>query len=96
MKKSELVKRLSDRFHERFHSLTAQDVQLAVQVILDGIVETLARGNRVEIRGFGCFRLRYRPPHPSRNPKTGAAAQVNGKHVPHFKAGKELRERVDG
>ena len=91
MTKSELVKRLSDRFH----SLTAQDAHLAVQVILDEIVETLARGNRIEIRGFGCFRLRYRPPYSSRNPKTGAAVQVNGKSVTLFKAGKELRERVD-
>ena len=56
---------------------------------------TLSRGGRIEIRGFGSFALNYRPPRLGRNPKSGDKVQVPAKYVPHFKAGKELRERVD-
>ena len=63
--------------------------------ILAAIAESLSAGNRVEIRGFGSFALNYRPPRIGRNPKTGVKVAVSGKHVPHFKAGKELRELVD-
>ena len=66
-----------------------------VKEILDKIGETLAGGHRVEIRGFGTFSLNYRPPRTGRNPKTGAQVAVPAKYTPHFKAGKELRERVD-
>jgi integration host factor subunit beta len=63
-------------------------------VILDNLSATLARGGRIEIRGFGSFGLNYRPPRLGRNPKTGDKVKVPAKYVPHFKAGKELRERV--
>ncbi len=63
--------------------------------ILDAMAQGLATGQRIEIRGFGSFDLNYRPPRVGRNPKSGDRVQVPEKYVPHFKAGKELRERVD-
>ncbi len=68
---------------------------MAVRVILDAISVTLSRGDRIEIRGFGSFALNYRPARGGRNPKTGAKVEVPAKYPPHFKAGRELRERVD-
>lgn len=91
MTKSELITRLAQRFPQ----LVAKDADLAVKVILDALAETLAKGERIEIRGFGSFSLNYRPPRIGRNPKSGAKVEVPAKYVPHFKAGKELRERVD-
>jgi len=73
----------------------ARDTELAVRLILDAIGDALAEGSRVEVRGFGSFALSYRPPRLGRNPKSGDQVVVPAKHVPHFKAGKELRERVD-
>jgi integration host factor subunit beta len=64
--------------------------------MLEAMTEALAGGQRIEIRGFGSFALNYRPPRIGRNPKSGDRVQVPAKYVPHFKAGKELRERVDG
>ena len=64
-------------------------------MILDAMSEALAKGDRIEIRGFGSFSLNYRPPRVGRNPKSGDKVSVPEKWVPHFKAGKELRERVD-
>ena len=69
--------------------------ELLVQVIFESMEAALKRGERIEIRGFGSFGLNYRPPRVGRNPKTGEKVQVPRKYVPHFKAGKELRERVD-
>ena len=69
--------------------------ELLVQVIFESMEASLKRGERIEIRGFGSFGLNYRPPRTGRNPKSGERVQVPEKHVPHFKAGKELRERVD-
>ncbi|MEW6164971.1 MAG: integration host factor subunit beta [Pseudomonadota bacterium] len=91
MTKSELITRLA----ERFPQLVAKDADLSVKMILDAMSEALAKGDRIEIRGFGSFSLNYRPPRLGRNPKTGAKVEVPAKYVPHFKAGKELRERVD-
>lgn len=91
MTKSELIARLA----ERFPQLVAKDAELSVKVILDALSEALAKGDRIEIRGFGSFSLNYRPRRLGRNPKTGAKVEVPAKYVPHFKAGKELRERVD-
>jgi len=91
MTKSELIARLA----ERFPQLVVKDADLSVKMILDAMTEALAKGDRIEIRGFGSFSLNYRPPRTGRNPKTGEKVQVPAKHVPHFKAGKELRERVD-
>lgn len=91
MTKSELIARLAARFPQ----LVAKDADLAVKVVLDAMTESLARNDRIEIRGFGSFALNYRPPRVGRNPKSGEKVNVPAKHVPHFKAGKELRERVD-
>lgn len=91
MTKSELIARLA----ERFPQLVAKDADFAVKMILDAMSEALVRGDRIEIRGFGSFALNYRPPRVGRNPKSGDKVSVPEKWVPHFKAGKELRERVD-
>lgn len=91
MTKSELISRLA----ERFPQLGAKDADIAVNVILDALAEGLTRGDRIEIRGFGSFSLNYRPARVGRNPKSGEKVHVPPKYVPHFKAGKELRERVD-
>lgn len=91
MTRSDLIAKLA----ERYPQLLARDADLAVKVILEAMAETLARGGRIEIRGFGSFALNYRPPRIGRNPKSGDKVQVPAKYVPHFKAGKELRERVD-
>lgn len=92
MTKSELIARLA----ERNPRLVARDADEAVNTMLDAMTEALAGGQRIEIRGFGSFALNYRPPRVGRNPKSGDRVQVPAKYVPHFKAGKELRERVDG
>jgi len=91
MTKSELIARLA----ERFPQLIAKDADFAVKVILDAMAEALSDRQRIEIRGFGSFSLNYRPPRLGRNPKSGEKVHVPEKYVPHFKAGKELRERVD-
>jgi integration host factor subunit beta len=91
MTKSELINKLALRFPQ----LVAKDADYAVKMILDAMTASLARGDRIEIRGFGSFSLNYRPPRVGRNPKSGDKVLVPEKHVPHFKAGKELRERVD-
>lgn len=91
MTKSELINRLA----ERNSHLVAADAELAVKTILDAMTQSLVEGKRIEIRGFGSFSLNFRPPRVGRNPKTGEKVTVAGKYVPHFKAGKELRDRVD-
>jgi len=91
MTKSELIARLA----ERNPRLVARDADEAVNTMLDAMTDALAGGQRIEIRGFGSFGLNYRPPRVGRNPKSGEKVQVPAKYVPHFKAGKELRERVD-
>lgn len=91
MTKSELIDLLAaGQTH-----LAYKDVELAVRCILDHMSNALASGERIEIRGFGSFSLHYRPPRVGRNPKTGEAVSLSGKHVPHFKPGKELRDRVN-
>ena len=91
MTKSELI----DRLAERFPQLVARDADYAVKMILDALTAALVRSDRIEIRGFGSFALNYRPPRVGRNPKSGDKVQVPEKYVPHVKAGKEVRERVD-
>jgi integration host factor subunit beta len=91
MTKSELIEALTLR---QAH-LKADDVDLAVKTLLDQMGDALAGGERIEIRGFGSFSLHFRPPRIGRNPKTGDSVALPGKHVPHFKPGKELRERVN-
>ena len=90
MTKSELIEILTQR---QAH-LKGDDVDMAVKSLLEMMGASLAQGERIEIRGFGSFSLHYRPPRTGRNPKTGDAVALPGKHVPHFKPGKELRERV--
>jgi integration host factor subunit beta len=90
MTRSDLITRLA----ELHPQLLSKDAELSVKVILDALSSTLSRGGRVEIRGFGSFGLNYRPPRQGRNPKTGDKVGVPAKYVPHFKAGKDLRERV--
>ncbi len=91
MTKSELVEKLAARFPQ----LLLRDADIAVKTILDAMSDALADGHRIEIRGFGSFGLNKRPPRVGRNPKSGEKVLVPEKRVPHFKAGKELRERVD-
>ncbi|GAB1261954.1 integration host factor subunit beta [Aurantivibrio plasticivorans] len=91
MTKSELIERIA----ERQDQLPAKDVELAVKLILDYMSQILASGERIEIRGFGSFSLHYRAPRVGRNPKTGDSVELTGKYVPHFKPGKEMRDRVN-
>ncbi|MGA7180567.1 MAG: integration host factor subunit beta [Thiobacillaceae bacterium] len=91
MTKSELISRLSVRYPQ----FAGADAELAVKTILDAMTKSLGTGARIEIRGFGSFSLNYRPARHGRNPKSGEKVFVAAKYVPHFKAGKELRERVD-
>lgn len=90
MTRSELISTLARRFPQ----LQAQDAEVSVTEILSAISSSLVLGNRTEIRGFGTFALNYREPRLGRNPKTGEKVPVPGKYVPHFKAGKELRDRL--
>lgn len=89
--KSELIAKLA----EKYPQLAARDAELAVRTLLDAMTRTLVEGRRIEIRGFGSFALSTRPPRTGRNPKSGEAVSVPEKRVPHFKPGKELRQRVD-
>jgi integration host factor subunit beta len=91
MTKSELIEVIA----RKQKHLPAKDVELAVKHLLELMSEALASGERIEIRGFGSFSLHYRPARMGRNPKTGEAVALAGKHVPHFKPGKDLRERVN-
>lgn len=92
MTKSELIEALA----RKQPHLALKDVELAVKCIIEKMNQALSTGNRIEIRGFGSFSLHKRPPRMGRNPKTGESVALTEKHVPHFKPGKELRDRVDG
>ena len=91
MTKSELIEALT----KRQPNLASKDIELVVKCILEQMSQSLSSGDRIEIRGFGSFSLHYRPPRLGRNPKTGGSVSLSFKYVPHFKPGKELRERVD-
>ncbi|MGA7982874.1 MAG: integration host factor subunit beta [Chromatiaceae bacterium] len=91
MTKSELIEVLT---REQRH-LDGQDVELAINVLLDRMSQALAAGERIEVRGFGSFSLHFRPPRLGRNPRTGEPVALSGKHVPYFKPGKALRDRVN-
>ena len=91
MTKSELIILLSDKFSQLVH----KDAELSVKTIIDSLTNTLSKGGRVEIRGFGSFSLNHRPARLGRNPKTGEKVNVPEKFVPHFKPGKELKIKVD-
>ncbi|WP_297818467.1 integration host factor subunit beta [uncultured Paraglaciecola sp.] len=91
MTKSELIERLADKMRQ----VPSKDVELSIKEMLEQMAQTLQKGERIEIRGFGSFSLHYRAPRVGRNPKTGETVKLDGKYVPHFKPGKELRERVN-
>ena len=91
MTKSELIAKLA----EHYSQLTTKDAEAAVKTILAAMTMSLVKGQRIEIRGFGTFKINHRPARTGRNPTTGDEVPVPEKYVPHFKAGTELRERVD-
>jgi len=91
MTKSELIAKLAKHYPQ----LTPKDAEAAVNEVLHAMTMSLVEGGRIEIRGFGTFKINHRPPRIGRNPKSGASVAVPAKFVPHFKAGRELRERVD-
>ncbi|NNG13982.1 MAG: integration host factor subunit beta [Gammaproteobacteria bacterium] len=91
MTKSELIEVLARKQNQ----LPYKDVELAVKTLIEQMSQSLATGSRIEIRGFGSFSLHFRPPRVGRNPKTGESVSLSVKYVPHFKPGKELRERVN-
>ncbi|NOY84743.1 Integration host factor beta subunit [hydrothermal vent metagenome] len=91
MTKAELI----DKVSLDYTTLTRREIEILINTIFDSIKETLAKGDKIEIRGFGSFRLRHRREREGRNPKTGTVVTVPPKKVPFFKAGKELRALVD-
>lgn len=91
MTKSELIENLS----RKLNHLAYRDIELSVKSLLELMSQSLSNGERIEIRGFGSFSLHHRPARVGRNPKTGESVALPAKYVPHFKPGKELRERVD-
>lgn len=91
MTKSELIERIAARQDQ----LPPKDVEMAVKMIMEEMARALISNRRIEIRGFGSFSLHYRAPRTGRNPKTGGTVELPGKWAPHFKPGKELRERVN-
>jgi integration host factor subunit beta len=90
MTKAELVERVAEKIN-----LTKKQTEAIVNILLNSITEALGKGDKVELRGFGSFRIRERNPREGRNPKTGETVSIPAKKVPFFKAGKELREMVD-
>ncbi|EKD92324.1 MAG: integration host factor beta-subunit [uncultured bacterium] len=91
MVKSELITRIANKQSQ----LSLKDIELSMNHIIDRMSDSLGRGHRIEIRGFGSFSLHFRPPRKAHNPKTGARVFTASKHTPHFKPGKDLRDRVN-
>lgn len=91
MTRSELIEKIS----ERLPHLPAKDIEMAIKTILEQMIHTLSSGERIEVRGFGSFTLHHRAQRVGRNPRTGEVVNVPARYSPHFKPGKELRERVD-
>ena len=92
MIRSELIQKISEENPHLFQ----RDDEKIVNTIFDDIVEAMARGDRVELRGFGAFSLKHRDSRTGRNPRTGESVEVEEKHVPFFKTGKLLRDRLNG
>ncbi len=103
MVKSQLINRIADRqevlardpAQPGSHALSHRDIELSINNLLEHMSAELGQGARIEVRGFGSFSLHYRPPRRAHNPKTGVKVHTQAKHTPHFKPGKELRERVN-
>ena len=91
MTKSDLIERLTSKHFQ----LSVKEIEDSVKETLQLMTNSLANGERIEVRGFGSFSLHYRAPRIGRNPKTGDKVELGGKYVPHFKPGKSLRERVN-
>ena len=91
MIKSELIEKMAERYPHLF----LRDVEKIVNAVLDEVSNALARGDRVELRGFGAFSVKQRDPRSGRNPRTGELVSVNGKRVPFFKTGKDMRKRLN-
>jgi len=91
LNKSDLIEAIG----KKLQNLAARDVEIIVNTIFDGMTDALAKGDRIEIRGFGSFEVRVRKPRTGRNPKSGASVDVGARRVPFFKAGRELREMVN-
>ena len=91
MTKSELIEQVSLKQDH----LSSKDVELSIKLVLNHMIETLAKGKRIEIRGFGSFSLHKRNPRTGRNPKTGESVELGTKYIAHFKPSKEMRERVE-
>jgi len=91
MTKSELVRKLAEANPQLYH----HDVEVIVTLIFDQIAAALARGDRIELRAFGAFSVKHRAARIGRNPRTGASVQVAEKHTPFFRAGKQLRSRLN-
>ena len=89
--KSELIEKIAQKQNHLQH----KDIELSVKSVIEQMSDALSSGERIEIRGFGSFSLHYRVPRIGRNPKTGTPVALAGKYVPHFKPGKELRDRVN-
>ena len=89
--KKELIEKLSRNQDQ----LPQRDIELSVKTIINCMTRALSAGERIEIRGFGSFSLRYRRPRIGRNPKSGIKVQINERYVPHFKPGKNLKKRVN-
>ena len=92
MIKSELIDKIAAENPHLFH----RDIEVVVATIFDRVTDALARGDRVELRGFGAFSVKERPARTGRNPRTGEQVDVAAKRVPYFKTGKDLRERLNG
>ena len=96
MTKSELIYRLTEIMSNKHYlSLEQKDIEPCIKTLVDTMSQSLSKGQRIEIRGFGSFDLNYRPARVGRNPKTGDSVKVPEKYTPHFKPGKDLRERVN-
>lgn len=91
MNRSDLI----EQIYQNQTQLIREDIEAGVKCIIEHMSEELANGNRIEIRGFGSYSLRYREPKMARNPRSGETVATPGKYTPHFKPGKELRERID-
>ncbi|CAL7964223.1 integration host factor subunit beta [Gammaproteobacteria bacterium] len=91
MVKSELITRIVGKFQQ----LPENDVELGINQILECMSDTLAKGNRIEVRGFGSFSLHHRPSRNAHNPRTGEKVVTMPKYAPHFKPGKQIRDRVN-
>ena len=89
--KSDLIEKILTKIPQ----LSSKDVELSVKTLIDKVIDSLAKGDRTEVRGFGSFSVHYRKPRIGRNPKTGDSVSLPGKNAAHFKPGKVLRNKIN-